>query len=725
MLRFKYIMMRNFLSFGNLPQRVELNSSPLTLIMGTNNDATSDENGDETRNGVGKSTIMQALNFVLYGKSIDNRIKLTNLVNKTNKKNCEVEVEFEKDGAYYKIIRTRSPTNVHLYVNDTMIIDPENSNVEDEAQGENRATQQVIEEIIGMSQEMFTQIVTLSTSDEPFLAKGAAKQRQLIEELLTITQLSEKAEKLKELVKGTKEAIEREKFRCDTIEASNAKILETIKGFEQQSSQWEQTKSKNLEDVNVKLDTYPAIEVDACLFEIDEAAKIIDHNIKSKQLRIKFDETVKQAYEFEGTKEDNVAKIITEIEALKQFDINAEIEAHAELELWKEEKATYDSQMAEIRLLTSSMEINRSKINKCIDTVNRIEKQIESTRGAVCPTCNSELDHEKHMEIVEALRLNMEEENEAQVRYAYELEEITKTVNEMSSKLIPVQAQPVTHYKTVAEAYQHQANIVALESKLEQEQNKENTRLTEALALQAEVDAHGHEFEVPSTRFKTSAEVYQYENTRNKLVQQRDHFTASQNPYISQINTLRESSLQNIEYDELNRLRKMQEHQEFLVKLLTNKNSFVRKRIIDQNLSFLNNRLAHYIAKSGSPHVVTFLNDLSVDITHMGNNYDFDNLSRGEKTRVVIALTLAFRDTFESLNFAVNTLMIDELLDNGLDAAGVNDCYKMLVDIGEKSDKNVFLITHRQELQQKANNIMMIVKENGFSSVEQNDAEAL
>ena len=58
MLRFKYIEMRNFLSFGNVPQRVELNGSTLTLIMGVNNDSTSDENGDETRNGVGLISFM-------------------------------------------------------------------------------------------------------------------------------------------------------------------------------------------------------------------------------------------------------------------------------------------------------------------------------------------------------------------------------------------------------------------------------------------------------------------------------------------------------------------------------------------------------------------------------------------------------------------------------------------------------------------------------------------
>lgn len=727
MLRFKYIEMRNFLSFGNVPQRVELNGSTLTLIMGVNNDSTSDENGDETRNGVGKSSVMQALNFVLFGKSIDNRIKLTNLVNKTNKKNCEVTVEFEKDGVDYKIIRSRSPTNVQFYVNDTKIVDPDGEAIEgdDEAQGENRATQQVIQEVIGMTQEMFTQIITLSTSDDPFLAKGASKQRQIIEELLTITQLSEKAEKLKELVKSTKDAIDREKFRCETMEASNAKILETIKGFEQQSLNWEGRKQSDIQKVQTLLDNQPEVNVEECIEQMEQRDIAIKHNQRVRDLNAKFDKLVLSATKFNDDADKSVAKLNAQIDELRQIDIDVELQAHADIESWNKRKMAQDAQIAESKLLNSTMTALSSKILKCDQTIARLQTQIVNSTGAKCPTCNSELEHEKHLEIVGKIQQSIDDEVKAQNDYNQELADLQTKMDDLVSNEIPeVGNKPVTHYKNVADAYKHQANIVALENEIKAIEALENKDLTEALRIQTELESSQivEEIELP---FIDYDDLYTYTSIRDKNVQRLETLIAQENPYIAQINTLRESSLQHINYDELNRLRKMQEHQEFLVKLLTNKNSFVRKRIIDQNLSFLNSRLAHYIAKSGSPHVVTFLNDLSVDITHMGNNYDYDNLSRGEKTRVVIALTLAFRDTFESLNFAVNTLMVDELLDNGLDAAGVNDCYKMLVEIGEQRDKNVFLVTHRQELQQKANNIMMIVKENGFSSVEQNDGEAL
>ena len=92
---------------------------------------------------------------------------------------------------------------------------------------------------------------------------------------------------------------------------------------------------------------------------------------------------------------------------------------------------------------------------------------------------------------------------------------------------------------------------------------------------------------------------------------------------------LRGSGLQEISFDTINDLTRIKEHQDFLLKMLTNKDSFIRKKIIDQNISFLNTRLSHYLAEVGLPHMVRFLSDLEVEITQYGKEFDFDNLSRG------------------------------------------------------------------------------------------------
>ena len=178
------------------------------------------------------------------------------------------------------------------------------------------------------------------------------------------------------------------------------------------------------------------------------------------------------------------------------------------------------------------------------------------------------------------------------------------------------------------------------------------------------------------------------------------------------------TGIQSISFDEINRLTRVLQHQDYLLDLLTNKKSFVRKRIIDQNLAYLNARLTHYLDKMGLPHQVVFQNDLSVEITELGREMDFYNLSRGEMNRVILSLSWAFRDVWESLYSPINILFIDELLDNGTDAVGMENSLVVLKDMCRRRNKAVWLVSHKEELFNRVDNILKVVKENGFSSYE-------
>ena len=197
-----------------------------------------------------------------------------------------------------------------------------------------------------------------------------------------------------------------------------------------------------------------------------------------------------------------------------------------------------------------------------------------------------------------------------------------------------------------------------------------------------------------------------------------------EDPYQAQIDDLENSAKQEINWEQVNTLTSLKEHQEFLLKLLTNKDSFIRKKIIDQNLAYLNNRLTYYLDKLGLPHSVTFLNDLSVEITQLGQDLDFDNLSRGERNRLILGMSFAFRDVWESLYQNINLLFIDELIDSGMDSNGVENSLAVLKKMGRERDKNIYLISHKDELIGRVNNVLKVVKENGFTSYE-NDVEVV
>jgi DNA repair exonuclease SbcCD ATPase subunit len=149
---------------------------------------------------------------------------------------------------------------------------------------------------------------------------------------------------------------------------------------------------------------------------------------------------------------------------------------------------------------------------------------------------------------------------------------------------------------------------------------------------------------------------------------------------------------------------------------LTSKDSFVRKKIIDQNLSYLNARLTHYLDRIGLPHTVKFQNDLTVSIEELGRELDFDNLSRGERNRLILSMSWAFRDVWESLYSPINLLFIDELIDSGLDTAGMESSLAILKQMSRERHKSIWLVSHRDELAGRVENIMQVVKENGFTS---------
>jgi DNA repair exonuclease SbcCD ATPase subunit len=200
------------------------------------------------------------------------------------------------------------------------------------------------------------------------------------------------------------------------------------------------------------------------------------------------------------------------------------------------------------------------------------------------------------------------------------------------------------------------------------------------------------------------------------LQAQLENKQAETDPYGEQISDMQGQALQVVSYDTLNDLTRLQEHQDFLLKLLTSKDSFIRKKIIEQNLSYLNARLTHYLDRIGLPHTVVFQNDLTVSIEELGRELDFDNLSRGERNRLILSMSWAFRDVFESLYQPINVVFIDEMIDSGLDTQGVENALALLKHMSRERHKSIWLVSHRDELAGRVENILKVVKENGFTS---------
>jgi hypothetical protein len=179
------------------------------------------------------STIINALSYAFFGQAITN-IKKDNLINKVNGKSMLVTVGFEKNGNNYRIERGRKPNVLKFYINDK---EQDIADI-DESQGDSRKTQEDINALIGMNHLMFKHIIALNTYTEPFLNLKASDQREFIEHLLGITLLSKKSELLKEQIKLSKDIINQETIKLETIKASNEKVKSTINSLKLKQKSW-------------------------------------------------------------------------------------------------------------------------------------------------------------------------------------------------------------------------------------------------------------------------------------------------------------------------------------------------------------------------------------------------------------------------------------------------------------------------------------------------------
>ena len=262
MITLKDLTVKNFMSVGNVTQAVRFTDNGLTLVLGNNLDL----GGDGSRNGTGKTTIINALSYAIYGNALTN-IRKDNLVNKTNGKSMMVTLDFAVDGTNYRIERGRKPNVLKYYVNEQNVD-------EDEAQGENRQTQAQIEKLFGMSHDMFKHIVALNTYTEPFLSMKANDQRAIIEQLLGITMLSEKAEVLKEQQRLTKDAIKEEEYRIKAVEEANSRIEKSISDLERRQKIWRDKQTSDIQSIQQKINTLEKIDIKT---ELDNHALLADY----------------------------------------------------------------------------------------------------------------------------------------------------------------------------------------------------------------------------------------------------------------------------------------------------------------------------------------------------------------------------------------------------------------------------------------------------------------
>lgn len=223
MIIFKTIKWRNFLSTGNQYTEIDFTKNKTNLIVGTN--------------GAGKSTVLDALTFSLFGKPF-RKINKPQLINSVNEKDCRVEVEFSIGNTEWKVVRGIKPTLFEIWRNDTAL---------DQSSAALDQQKWLEQNVLKMNYKTFTQIVILGSSTfVPFMQLSAANRREVIEDLLDIKIFSSMNMVIKEKIRQAKEDIK-------VLELKKESLLDKVKMQESFIEELENRGKDNINNNNRKI----------------------------------------------------------------------------------------------------------------------------------------------------------------------------------------------------------------------------------------------------------------------------------------------------------------------------------------------------------------------------------------------------------------------------------------------------------------------------------------
>ena len=717
MLRIISVTIQNFLTIGQVSQTIDLSIDGLTLVLGENADLGS----INSRNGVGKTAILQAICYVLFGKPLT-KIRLDNLVNNINGKAMLVAIDFEVNGKAYRIERGRKP-NVLRFFKDGVA-----AKELDEAQGENKNTQVEIDRLVGMSATLFKHLVALNTFTAPFLREEASVQREVIEELFGIMQLSQRADALKKLIDVTKEQLRDAEAALKANTEANARIDQGIGRLTVEAQAWRTSQDRRIAELATQVAALQAIDIDHEIAVFDDIERWQEQKRETDGRR--------------QTTEQTIAALTQETERLRKMLVRYEAEAHAadrgeisglerQAQLYLTE-ADQDVQPQIARLRSEVVRRQQEAASKYAEAnqlaveLSEVMQQLAQPSGHRCTTCGQGLVGTDHLATVVANLTRREQTLTDKItRLLSEQDQASQEATDTEGEIDRVQVADQQHRDYLrAKAAAVQIEIARTKEALDERRALAQAQADEVREVIADID---HEQQalvallgglpslgaMPVSAYKSRDAVWQLRQDRDRRIDQLDGERAKPNPHDGKIEALR-GTLIVIDYAELNELNSRFKHETFLHKLLTAKDSFIRKKIIDQNLRYLNKRLDHYLQRLGLPHEVQFMADLTVEICLLGAEFDFEQLSRGEMNRVIMATSWAFRDVWENLNTRLNLLFVDEMLDQGTDGAGVEAALDILTGIA--AQKSVFLISHRDELRDRIDNVMIVRKENQFTT---------
>ena len=452
MINFKKIRYKNFLSTGNNFTEIDFQAHHTNLVVGTN--------------GAGKSTMLDALTFVLFNKPF-RKINKPQLVNTVNERDCLVEIEFEVNSRSYLVRRGIKPNVFDIELNGNLL----------HKEADDRANQKILEEnILKVNYKSFTQIVILGSSTfVPFMQLTTANRREVIEDLLDIRIFSAMNGLIKDKIRTQKEQIKSLDVKRKNVKEKidmQKRFIDELENRGKQSIDENKIKIDNLmKEAEVFLRENSALEED--VFKFTKEQQIVtdagDKLVKLNNLRGKLSQkvgTITKEHKFfsentvcptcgQDIEEDfRVNRISDAQDKAKELKKGYE-ELESTIKFEQERERQFNALSQEITKLTHDISQNNTRINLNQRQIRDLENEIQTTTSNLQ---NRNTEHEKLEEFRESLQRtieNLSDRKQEIVHYdfAYSLLKDDGVKTKIIKKYLPFINQQVNRYLQLMDFY--------------------------------------------------------------------------------------------------------------------------------------------------------------------------------------------------------------------------------------------------------------------------------
>ena len=405
MITFHKVSFKNFLSTGNQPNVFFLDRTPSALITGTN--------------GAGKSTMLDALCFGVFGKPYRN-INKPQLINSVNEKNTEVEVEFSVNETKYKVIRGLKPTKFEIWQNDSLMT--HDASIKD--------YQKKLEEILGLNFKAFTQIVILGSARyQSFMDLGNHDRRVIIEEILDITVFSKMNAVLKTKMQNTDIDIKENDYQKEIAKTKINAQKGLIQNIMNRSKESEEKINENKERLQGEKTL-----LEKRIEEIDsDTNKLVVVNLNELNEKLTSAKFKAQEVSKKGIEIDKKIRIFVDMDECVSCGQTIDEETKTQqIETLDQEKeklrvlapviqdalSSLDSQISEAKSINDVYNELQNKKNDTVNEIRSIDRVLKSLEGQRDETSEEDLETQK-----QALA-ELEDDFRRKEKEGYELTEI-------------------------------------------------------------------------------------------------------------------------------------------------------------------------------------------------------------------------------------------------------------------------------------------------------------